>query len=309
MTRINNRGIAVRSRVSFMAICLCSSSLGAAVASAKATFSAEDTPATLSVTYTLTGSGVERPASNERNVTWTVNDRYESKVSMTARKPSETPGLHAVAADGKPAMASTDPNMQAMADFSKKATAKCGKDQACIQQEYMSVASELASRADNNAAAGPRYQEFQGGQQTGTYHVDEKAHEAYYDAACSSRNETPCAFDTAVAGEGPGLNADGKASYKTSNIGELDLVGGTFSLLLPPPGMGKVKRIVTSASKDVKTGSFDETRWLRAGLFGDQVRVSCGECRTASGTTTLQVEDELLKRKAKLVIEWKFVRN
>jgi hypothetical protein len=44
--------------------------------------------ATLTVTYELKGAGVDRPASNEKNVTWTVENRYAVTAAMTAQPPS-----------------------------------------------------------------------------------------------------------------------------------------------------------------------------------------------------------------------------
>ena len=78
---------------------------------------------------------------------------------------------------------------------------------------------------------------------------------------------------------------------------------------MPAPGFAKVKKTITSQSKEVKTGTFEETRTIKAAqLGGEQITVACGECRSASGTITRDVEDEFLGRPARLVIDWKFTR-
>src|SRR5262249_32956804 len=158
-------------------------------------------------TYTLTGGGTDRPESHEREVIWSVNDRYQVKAEMIAEKPSGFGGMHKPDAQETASMeqrqaaaAAGAQNMQGMMEMAQKIMEKCGDDEACMQAETMKMsqqidpnAPELQEAKKNMAVAtqmpGDRYQIFSTGQQTGTYTIAEKAHEAYFDAACSLRNQ------------------------------------------------------------------------------------------------------------------------
>lgn len=291
-------------------------------------FSPAKSKATLTVTYTLQGGGTDRPASHEREVIWSVENRYEAKATLIAEKPAALGGMHkpdaAETASMQQRQATAEAgaqDMQGMMQMAQKIMEKCGEDEACIQAETIKMSQQvdpndpkLKAAKQNMEAAGAmpgnRYQLFSAGPQSGTFKVTEQAHEAYFDAACSLKNQAPCAFDTKVSGAGKLTDPQGNTSFTLGVMAEVDTQGGTLIFTLPVPGFAKVQKTVTSQSKAVKTGSFEETRTIKAAqISGEQITVSCGECRAASGTLTRDVEDELLHRPAKLVIDWKFVRQ
>jgi hypothetical protein len=290
-------------------------------------FSPLKSKATLTLTYTLTGGGTDRPDSHEREVIWSVENRYEVKATLVAEKPSGFGSFHkpdaAETASMQQRQAAAEAgaqNMQGMMEMAQKIMEKCGEDEACIQQETIKMSQQIdpndpklkaAKQNIETASAmpGDRYQLFSAGPQSGTFKVTEKAHEAYFDAACSLKNQAPCAFDTAVAGAGKLTDPQGNTSFTLGVMAEVDTQNGSLILTMPVPGFAKVKKTVASQSKDVKTGSFEATRALKASqVGGEQITVACGACKSASGTVTRDVEDELLGRPAKLVIDWKFTR-
>lgn len=182
-----------------------------------------------------------------------------------------------------------------------------------MSQQIDPNAPELQAAKKNietaSAMPGNRYQMFSTGPQSGTLKVTEKAHEAYFDAACSLKHQTPCAIESAVSGAGKLTDPHGNTSFTLGVMAEIDTQSGSLIFTMPAPGFAKVKKSVSSKNKEVKTGVFDESRTLKAEkLYGEQITVSCGECRSASGTITRDVEDEFLGRPARLAIDWKFTR-
>ncbi len=308
---------------------LCGLSLGllAAAPASADPFSPAKSKAMLTVTYTLTGGGTDRPASHEREVIWSVEDRYEVKATLIAEKPAGFGGLHkpdaAETASMQQRQAAAEAgaqNMQGMMEMAQKIMEKCGEDEACITQETMKMSQQIdpndpklkaAKQNMETASAMPddRYQLFSAGPQSGNFKVNEKAHEAYFDAACSMKNQAPCAFDTAVSGAGKLTDPEGNTSFTFGVMAEVDTQSGSLVFTMPVPGFAKVKKTITSQSKEVKTGSFEAMRTLKPGEVGsEQITVSCGACKSASGSVTREVEDGLLGRPAKLVIDWKFTR-
>jgi hypothetical protein len=290
-------------------------------------FSPPKSKATLTVTYTLTGGGTDRPASHEREVIWSVENRYTVKATLFAEKPTGLGGLHKPDAaetagmqQRQAAAAAGAQNMQGMMAMAQEIMAKCGEDEACIQAESIKMSQQIdpndpklkAAKQNIEAASvvpGDRYQMFSAGPQSGSFKVTEQAHEAYFDAACSLKNQAPCAFDTAVSGAGKLTDHEGNTSFTLGTMAEVDTQTGSLIFTMPVPGFAKVKKTVTSQNKDVKTGSFEAMRALKPGDVGaEQIVVSCGECRSAGGSVTRDVEDGLLGRPAKLVIDWKFTR-
>jgi hypothetical protein len=300
--------------------------LAAAPASADP-FSPLKSKATLMLTYTLTGGGTDRPDSHEREVIWSVENRYEVEATLVAEKPSGFGSFHkpdaAETASMQQRQAAAEAgaqNMQGMMEMAQKIMEKCGEDEACIQQETIKMSQQIdpndpkikaAKQNIETASAmpGDRYQLFSAGLQSGTFKVTEKAHEAYFDAACSLKNQAPCAFDSVVRGDGKLTDGNGDTSMMTGAFAEIDTQSGSLIFTMPRPGIAAARRTVTSKNPQVKTGTFDEIRTLKADkLYGEQITVSCGDCRSASGTITRDVEDEFLGRPAKLVIDWKFTR-
>jgi hypothetical protein len=308
-------------------VCGLSVALLAAAPASADPFSPLKSKATLSVTYTLTGGGTDRPDSHEREVIWTVENRYDVKATLVAEKPSGFGGLHkpdaAETASMQQRQAAAEAgaqNMQGMMEMAQKIMEKCGDDEACMQAETIKMSQQIdpndpklkaAKQNIETASAmpGDRYQLFSAGPQSGTYKMTEKAHEAYFDAACSLKNQAPCAFDTAVAGAGKLTDPQGNTSFTFGIMAEVDTQAGTLIFTLPVPGFAKVTKTVTSQSKAVKTGRFEETRSLKPGEVGaEQITVSCGACKSTGGTVKREVEDGLLGRPAQLVIDWKFTR-
>lgn len=246
--------------------------------------------ATVKVVYEVKGGGVDIPQSHERHYEWSVEDRYEVRAMMKAQNPSPFGAESAGKGGAKPAANEGDFMARMMA-----AQQKCRGDDACMQREVLGV------EAGN-------FQQFLMGTQSGTYKIQEKAHRADFDAACSLRNETPCAYDTTITGAGA-VTMDGKTEFMTGAHAEVDLNNGTLLLTLPWPGFASATEVVTSASKHIKTGTrkIDRKIWLND-VNGKPVKVSCGACKAASGTEKREVKDEILGRKATLTINWSFSR-
>jgi hypothetical protein len=290
-------------------------------------FSPPQSKATLTITYTLTGSGVDRPESHERDVTWTIKNSFAVKANLTARAPSGFAGLHKPdaaetqrEAQRQQAAQAAAADMQGMMAQAQAIAEKCGDDEACMQAEAIKMSQGIdpnsaqlkdakANIEKASVVPGNRYQMFDSGVQTGSYRIDEKAHQAYFDAACSLRNESPCAYDTTVTGSGALSDGAGHDSYPGGGFAELDAQGGTLIVNLPALGVAKIEKTVQSQNPEIKTGTTADVRIMMDDVYQQRVTVSCGECRSAHGTVTQTIEDSLLGNKAKLTIDWKFTRQ
>jgi hypothetical protein len=289
---------------------------------------AETGVATLTLTFELKGTGVDRPASHEKNVTWTVENRYTVTATMTAQKPSAFGAMHKpdAAEQAREAERATAANqaasdMQSMMQQAEQIMQLCGEDEACITRETMKMSQgidpnsqQMQSARSNIAKASVmpdvRYQIFAPVTQQGTFSVKESAHEAYYDAACSPATEASCAFDTEVSGAGDITDGSGGTVFQTGASAEIDYQAGSLLLNMTMPGIATVKKTVTSRSPHVTTGTTEEIRLIKHGDVADvPIQVSCGTCQTASGSFERDVSDELLGRPAKLVVTWSFKRS
>ncbi|MBI1360754.1 MAG: hypothetical protein GC155_10805 [Alphaproteobacteria bacterium] len=283
--------------------------------------------ATLTVVYEFKGSGEDIPASHERHLKWAVADRYEISATMPAEVMSPVPGLHKSDGSGEAQIAQRQASAQAAAKdmapmmaAAQAAAAKCGDDEACLQREVMKMAQGVDpnsaamknARANGAAASVPiktRYQAFNTGKQTGSYTVDESAHQAYFDAACSLRNETPCAYDTTIKGAGK-LTDSTSESFASEAHAEIDYQAGTLMVVAPFPGYVKATKTVTSAGKGIKTGTEAiGRRETLSQVSNVPVKVTCGECRSASGTFSREIDDALLGEKGVLTAKWTFTRK
>jgi hypothetical protein len=294
----------------------------AAASALAASFTAPNGTATMTVTYRVTGGGEDLPASHERHVTWSVDDTYEVKATLTAAKPSGFAGLHRAdatekkrEADRQQAATAAAADMGDMMAQAQKIMAQCGDDEACVQRETIRLSqtidpnsAKLKSAKQNIAKAsvapGERYQLFSAKEQSGTYKVAEKSRVALFDAACSLKNEARCLVETNVAGSGAQTDGAGKTNFLTGATAEYDAEGGSLVLMLAAPGVATAASVQSGA----KTGSGDVRRVPLKGMHVDPITVTCGDCRTASGKLVKNVEDELTGRPAKLEIAWTFVR-
>jgi hypothetical protein len=294
--------------------------------------SAAGAPATLVVTYELVGSGVDRPPSGEKNVTWTFNNRFVVTTKMKAVKAQGVPSLHQIDAkkqaelDGaQSAAAKAAKDAEPMMAQAERIFEKCGDDEACIERETMKMAGSMdmdaamkagqstakAGEAATRAAANDgRYQSFGDGAQSGTYSIDETAHEAYFDAACSPKNEATCSIDTTVKGSGAMTAPGGKATTTPTAVIEVDYAAGTAILMLTMPGVGKATETVKSGSPDRASGVSTVERWsLPPGMGKTTLQGKCAAgCATATGEYVTEVDSPLLRKPTKYKISWKFTR-
>jgi uncharacterized protein YjbJ (UPF0337 family) len=75
----------------------------AALAIAPAAFAqsaAKGSAGTLTVVFEISGTGVDRPSSKEKNVTWTVKNKFEVSGKLTAKEATGFPALLAKDAAG-----------------------------------------------------------------------------------------------------------------------------------------------------------------------------------------------------------------
>lgn len=290
-------------------------------------FSPDKSSATLTVTYEFTSSGEEKPKSNEKNVNWAVKDAYEIKATLIAEKPGGFAALHKTDAAGQAADAGrmqaaeqAQKDMAPMMDQAAKIMAQCGDDEQCVMRESMKMAQGLNMNSGQMQSAksnigkastipASRYQLFKPGTMTGTFAIDESAYEAYFDAACSSRNEANCAINTTVKGTGKLADGNGKTTMQSPVMGELDTQAGSLILTFPFPGVAKATKTTSSKSPDRKSGSEEVMRSLNVpNTEKIQLTAKCGACKTAEGSYTTQLDDQLLGRKGTLKITWKLVR-
>ena len=292
----------------------------------------KDAPATLVITYELKSSGVERPASGERNVTWTVAHKFVATAKLKAEKPQGAPSLHqadpaqkAAIKDASKAAEKSAGDSSALMAQAEKIFEKCGDDEACIERETLKMAGSLdmdaAAAAGESAKAageaakkaaptGGRYQNFGRGTVSGTYTIDEIAHEAYFDAACSTKNEATCSIDTVARGAGPMTDGEGKTALPPTAGIEVDYEAGTAMIVLTGAGFGKAQQIVKSGSPDRASGEREIRRFSVPDGFGRKFlsgKCSAG-CASASGTFTMETVEPLLRRPATLTVTWKFTR-
>lgn len=296
-------------------------------ARAQAAPSPENATATLIVTFELTGGGEDLPPSQERHVTWKVADRFTVTATMTAAKPGGFPSMHPLDAEEQAreaerlaAVDSAATSMQSMMEQAQKIAELCGDDEACIQAEVMKMSQGVdmsspemqAAQADIAAASampGVRYQMFTPGTQTGSFAVEESARAAYFDAACSLATEARCAVETVVRGEGATGFGDGATEVPTGAMAELDLKAGSLRLRLTVPGLATAEKTVSSANPEVESGTTETVRSVSLDKMPDgPIEVSCGACRTASGSFEREMSDQLLGYPAKLVVTWSFTR-
>jgi hypothetical protein len=288
----------------------------------------ENGGATLTLTFELKGTGVDRPASHEKNVTWTVENRYTVTATMAARKPSAFGAFHkpdaaeqAREAERAAAAGAAMQNMGSMMEQAEKIMALCGDDEACVTRESMKMSQgvdmsspEMQAAKANVAAASvipeARYQIFEPVTQSATFAVKEVAHEAYYDAACSPATEASCAFDTTVSGQGDTTDGGDATVFATAASAEIDYQRGSLLLNLTVPGMAKVQQTVASKVPEVASGTTDVIRMISFGDVAElPLEIACGACTTASGSFEKELPDQLLQRPAKLVVTWSFKRS
>lgn len=314
------------SRIALALAASFAASIATAPAFAADRFSPAGQVATVTVSFKVTGSGDDIPASHERHVTWKVDDRYDVKATMKAVKPGGYPGLHGMGGDQKADLQKKQDAAQSAAASqsdlmaaAQKAMEKCGENQACMMAEVQKMskmvdpAKTQATKDQMAIATAPtadRYQIFQSDAQSGTFKATESASEAYFDAACSLKTEAKCRIDTTVAGEGAQTDGAGKTTTMTAAMAEYDAQAGTLVLQLPSTFVGTAEKTVKAASgaSNVKPGTTKVNRITHTDWVKDRITVNCGECRSVQGTYTKPVKDALLGRPATLLVEWKFTR-
>jgi hypothetical protein len=289
-------------------------------------FSPASGVATLTLSFKLVGSGDEIPTSKERHVRWSVDDSYEIKATLLATKPGGFGAMHPRDADEQArekkreaATQTAAKDMSGMMAQAEAIMAKCGDNEACITAETMKMSqgvdmnsaqmkSVKANVATATAMPGDRYQLFQPDKQTGSFKIDEKTQEAYFDAACSLKNEETCTTRSTIKGSGDQVDGSGKASFGTGAMAEYDAKSGTLMIQMPALGVSRAERVVESKSSSTKAGASTVVRRVKVAEFDKPIKVSCGQCKTASGRVTSQVKDEALGRPATLTVDWKFTR-
>jgi len=291
-----------------------------------------EAPATLVVTVELKSAGLQRPKSGEKNVTWTVAHTFTTTTKLKADKAQGSPLLHKPnpgqqAANEKAAKAAEKAASDAapLMAQAEKIFEKCGDDEACIERETLKLAgsldkekaaaagksaAEAGEAADKAVPKGVRYQNFRRGASTGVYRIDEAAHEAYFDAACSPRNEASCSIDTVVKGDGAIETHDGKTAMPAAAWIEVDYEAGTAIVTLTGFGIGKATKAVKSGSPERPSGVSEVKRTsLPEGIGSPVLEGKCtAGCASASGTFTKETVEPLLRQPATLTISWKFTQ-
>ena len=287
----------------------------------------------LVVTVEYVGSGTDRPSSGIMNLTWSVKDTFVISGYVEAEKALSVPVLHAMdssqvaaienaSSEASTAAAGAEPMMSKM----EKIADMCGDDDACLQRETMKMMgsmnmSEIAAAGESAKQAttaaqkavpkGGRYQTFSGGVQTGTFEVDETAHEAYFDAACSTRNESTCSIDTTVKGSGTVRSHDGNPELHGFIAVELDYEAGTALLSFRGLGAGDANQTVKSGSPDRKSGTSQVARYTQPEGAGQNIvpGTCTAGCASASGESTVEAHDFLLRKPVTYKITWEFTRS
>lgn len=298
--------------------------LAAALPAAAGDFSPKDSKATLTISWKITGEGDEIPTSKERHVAWKVLEEYSVTGTMTASAPSEyaaiggkfdaadQKSIDARQASAQAAAKDAAPMMAAI----EKAMAKCGGNEACIQQAAMAAAAQMDPKAMQSMRGNVdkamqsqalRAQTFMGGTFTGTYRVQESAREAYFDAACGLRNEETCMIRTKIDGTGR-LALDGKTTLPWGSYAQYDAKDGKLQLIFGVPAMAEVTKVVESKDSGTKSGTRKMQRQVPNGTSDKGIVVNCGQCKTARGTFELKMKDRIVGRPVKAVVDWTFRR-
>jgi hypothetical protein len=282
--------------------------------------------ATVEATFELTGGGSEATPDGVTNTRWEVKDRWVVRAEMTAQAASGFPSLHPQDAAQK----QTEAERQAAADRAtagmapmlasvEKILEVCGEDEACIERETIKMAQGIdpesaelkGARADvEKASAMPkaRYQLFMPGTQSGTFSVKESMHIADRDPICMGKPQATCHTQVDVTGAGP-ITLKGAEKAGGSTSAEVDLEGGTLRFTIPLPYPVLARETTQTDDPGKSSGTQDAQRFLTNLRLDLGVAEACGACRTARGTKSYDVADQLSGRPAKLRVDWSFARK
>jgi hypothetical protein len=206
---------------------------------------------TLSVEYVYESAGKTQDVNDLHE--WRVNRTVKMSADMVAEGVQPLPSMQALdaaqSADLKNKQShamSAAQNMAPMMGDVQAIVAKCGEDEACIEQAIAKYGASMQMTPELEAAGkdiaevskqgAPRYQMWRATAQKGTYSIDEAAHRLDADPIC---RELRCTSDQTRKGSGevppaPSAKTDANAAAGVAML-EVDSTGRTMTLQLPVP--------------------------------------------------------------------------
>lgn len=212
---------------------------------------AQGAKGTLTVEYVYESSGKTQDVNDLHE--WRVNRTVKISADMVAQAAQPLPSMQALDAaqtadlkNKQSHAASAAQNMAPVMGDVQAIMAKCGEDEACIEQAIakygmsMEVTPEMeAARKDVAEAskqAAPRYQVWRATAQHGSYSIDETTHRLDADPIC---RELRCTSDQTRKGSGelppsPSAKTNPDAAAGVAML-EVDSTAHTLTLRLPVP--------------------------------------------------------------------------
>lgn len=289
--------------------------------------SAPKSKATLTAEYEIKGAGTWKSQDGVLEREWRVADRYTVTAQMQARAASGFPALHGMdagqqAGEGQRNAAAqrAAQNMAPMMDDAMKIAERCGEDEACFMREAMKMAEGVdmnsaamrGARADIATASQmpkDRYQLFEPLTVSGRFEIDESLKEADRDPICGSRPAATCHLQVTVQQAGD-ITLEGKTNPPGGSIVEVDLEGGSLRFALPLPYPVAVRETVSSDKPDAFSGEREAYRFLTDQRLDLDISHACGDgCRTARGSRTYEIVDQISGQPAQLTVNWRFQRE
>jgi hypothetical protein len=304
------------------------------------TFVAKGTKGTLDVVYFYDAVGKGGTADN--NSEWKVSRVVNLNVQLSADAPAPLPGLHTMNAAEQAELASksasatksaqsAEQKMAPMMADIESIMAKCGEDEACIEEavtgygKSMEMTPELQSAqqdvADAVKASEPgalRYQIWRPTAQTGTYSIDETVKVLHRDPICMelANASATCTILTTRKGEGSiRPPQDSSLSGGLSGV-ETDAQKKTLAIQLPlPTGVVSYKQTIVTDEPGQKSGTTTQSMmWPQQDMDHKQIADAVngvivvalkGNGRDQSGEKVVKLSGEA-EESGTLKIRWHF---
>ncbi|SDD58920.1 hypothetical protein [Aquimonas voraii] len=283
--------------------------------------------ASLTAEYEINGAGTWNSRDGVLAREWRVADRYALTVRMQARAASGFAALHGMAAGQQAAEGQRNAaamraaqNMAPMMDDAMKIAERCGEDEACLMRETMKMAEGIdmnsaavrGARADvavASRAPADRYQVFEPLTVSGRFEIDEFLKEADRDPICAGRPAASCHRQVTLRQSGE-ITLEGKANPPGGSVVEVDLEGGSLRFALPLPYPVAVQESVTSDKPGSFSGEREAHRFLTDQRLDLDITHACGDgCRSARGSRSYEIVDQISGQPARLTVNWRFQRE
>jgi len=214
-----------------------------------------------------------------------------------------------------------------MADI-ESIMAKCGEDEACIEQavtsygmsmemtpELESAQQDVADAAKASEPGAPRYQIWNPTAETGTYSIVETINSAHRDPICMGLDNATCSIQTTRKGEGDLASPANSGMPGGLSAVEVDVEKETLAIRLPGPSGGlSYKQTVVTNEPGAKSGTTTEMMiWPPSGMDHKEVTDALsgivvalkGNGRDQSGEEVIKLSGEA-EESGTLKVRWHF---